>query len=218
MILDFSKPKKIRSTEEHNEMYSSDSGIPGTFVPNMSEEDMSKWKGKHIKGKEERIEIRKTLDSRLLIIVYKNTDAYENEWDHDMRISMNGPCRLTFKEWEELKQVVEEAREKLKFEDMKSIINFDKEWLINKFAEISEEWSNSEDIFDVEFLVKPEMIYITFTLDCKRYGIHKGSYIKIENGKVSVNLAEILEGGDTEAELEDALVEKINEKNKDEQI
>lgn len=71
-LLCFDKPKKIRNTKEHNEMYSSDSGVAGTYVPNMSEEDKNKWKAKHIKGEDERIEIRKTINGvQLLIVVYK---------------------------------------------------------------------------------------------------------------------------------------------------
>ena len=58
-LLSFDKPKKVRSAEEHNKMFSSDSGIAGTYVPNMSKEDQLKWKAKHIKGDDERIEIRK---------------------------------------------------------------------------------------------------------------------------------------------------------------
>lgn len=73
MLLNFDKSQKIRSTKEHNEKYSSDSGIAGTYVPNMSEVDMNKWKAKYIKGDDERIEIRKTINGvQLLIVVYKN--------------------------------------------------------------------------------------------------------------------------------------------------
>lgn len=59
-ILCWDKPKKARTTEEHNKKYSSDSGVDGTYVPNMSEKDMLKWKAKHIKGDDTRVEIRKT--------------------------------------------------------------------------------------------------------------------------------------------------------------
>jgi hypothetical protein len=72
MSLSFDKPKKIRSTKKHNEKFLSDSGIAGTYVPNMSKEDELKWKAKHIGGEDERIEIRKTLNGvQLLIVVYK---------------------------------------------------------------------------------------------------------------------------------------------------
>ena len=74
MILNFTKPQKVRSTEEHNTLFSSDSGVAGTFVPNMSKEDRLGWKAKHINGNDERIEIRKTLgctNTQVLIIVYK---------------------------------------------------------------------------------------------------------------------------------------------------
>lgn len=73
MILNFEQPKRLRSTEKHNEMYSSDSGIAGTYVPNMSEEDKNKWKAKRIGGEDERIEIRKTINGvQLLIVVHKH--------------------------------------------------------------------------------------------------------------------------------------------------
>jgi hypothetical protein len=68
----FRHTKKIRSTAEHNSKYGSDSGIPGTYVPNMSEEDKNKWKAKHIKGDDERIEIRKSFNGvQILIVVFK---------------------------------------------------------------------------------------------------------------------------------------------------
>jgi len=118
MLISFDKPKKLRSTEEHNNIYVSDSGIAGTYVPNMSKEDELKWKGKHIKGEDERIEIRKTLGSQLVIIVYKNKrttiygDQREKCKDHnDIKISMNGPLKLTWKEYNEFNLVIEEARE-----------------------------------------------------------------------------------------------------------
>jgi hypothetical protein len=75
-LLTFDKPKKVLTTEKHNKKFQSDSGIAGTYVPNMSKEDMNKWKAKHIKGEDERIEIRKTIEcAQLLIVVYKN--AYQ---------------------------------------------------------------------------------------------------------------------------------------------
>lgn len=122
-LIDFNKPKKIRSTEEHNQMYSSDSGIAGTYVPNMSKADREKWKGNHIKGTEERIEIRKTFHGvQLLIVVYKkisftdwhvNRDAWRTN-HNNVRISMNGKLDLTFDEYDELTEVVAEAKELLK--------------------------------------------------------------------------------------------------------
>ena len=83
-LLSFDKPKKIRSTEEHNKMFSSDSGISGTYVPNMSKEDQLKWKAKHIKGDDERVEIRKELtdyngkECRSIPNMKKEYNPYEN--------------------------------------------------------------------------------------------------------------------------------------------
>lgn len=119
-LIDFNKPQKVHSTENHNEMYSSDSGVAGTYVPNMSVADMKKWKGKHIKGVDERIEIRKTIGgTQLLVVVYKDvrfTDYKVNreEWykNHkNVRMSMNGKLDMTFAEYDELVKVIDEAKE-----------------------------------------------------------------------------------------------------------
>lgn len=139
MILDFEKPKKVRSTEEHNNLFSSDCGVAGTFVPNMSKEDQYKWKAKHIGGDDERIEIRKTLGgSQVLIIVYKNSyhppypeypetkytdSAYhvnlakykekQKEWykrHEEIKLSMNGKVDMTFEEYAEMREAITEAK------------------------------------------------------------------------------------------------------------
>jgi hypothetical protein len=125
-MIDFDKPKKVRTTEEHNNMFSSDSGVAGTYVPNMSIEDQKKWKGKHIKGDDERIEIRKTIGgTQLLIVVYKNTrftdwKVNQDEWyknHNNVRMSMNGKLDMTFKEYDEFIEVINEAKEILKVEN-----------------------------------------------------------------------------------------------------
>jgi hypothetical protein len=126
-LIDFDKPKKIRSTEEHNKMHSSDSGVPGTYVPNMSEEDTKKWRGNHIKGQriDQRIEIRKTIGgTQLLIVVYKEkrfTDwrVSQTEWNknhNNVRLSMNGKLDMTFDEYDEFVKVIEEAKTILNIE------------------------------------------------------------------------------------------------------
>lgn len=137
-ILDFEKPKKVRSTEEHNDLFSSDSGVAGTFIPNMSKEDRYKWKAKHITGNDERVEIRKTLGgSQVLIIVYKNSyhppypeypttkysdSAYHvnltkykektKEWykrHENIKLSTNGKIDMSLNDYYELGLVIQEA-------------------------------------------------------------------------------------------------------------
>ena len=118
-ILNFDTPKKLRSTEKHNEMFQSDSGIAGTYVSNMSNEDLGVWKDKHIKGKDERIEIRKTINSvQLLVVVYKkSTITKSKNWrdrtkDHnDVRISMNGKLDMTYDEYYDMNEAIREATE-----------------------------------------------------------------------------------------------------------
>lgn len=98
MILSFEKPPKERPQKEHEEMYSSDTGIPGTYAPNMSWEDQKKWKAKKIAN---RIEIRKSVSyAQVLIVVTLE----------DIKLSMNGKGIWTNQEWNELFEAVSEAR------------------------------------------------------------------------------------------------------------
>ena len=110
-ILSFDKPAKARDFKTHAKMYSSSADIAGTYVPNMSRADMEKWKAKHVKGANERVEIRKTVNgTQMLIIVYKErrdgVDHHEN-----VQISANGKIQLSFAEWQEMTQAIEEAKE-----------------------------------------------------------------------------------------------------------
>lgn len=103
-ILFWDKPKKAMPIEEWKAI-SADSAPPGVYVPNMSADDMNRWKAKlvGIKKGEPRVEIRKTVrGTQMLIIV-----------GLDIRVSMNGTARMTFEEMDELHQAVQEARAKL---------------------------------------------------------------------------------------------------------
>jgi hypothetical protein len=61
-VLSFDKPKKVRTTEEHNRAFASNAEAAGTYVPNMSKKDKLRWKAKKIGGPDKRIEIRKTIE------------------------------------------------------------------------------------------------------------------------------------------------------------
>ncbi len=63
-LLCWGNPKKIYSTEEHNDTYVADGAPPGAYVPNMGEDDKFRWKAKKIGGKDPRVEIRKTTEGR----------------------------------------------------------------------------------------------------------------------------------------------------------
>lgn len=115
-ILSFDKPAKARDFKTHAEMYASDSGIAGTYVPNMSKADMEKWKAKYVKGANERVEIRKSIHgAQMVIIVYKERqdDDWQNGIDRheNVQISANGKIQLSFVEWQEMTQAIEEAKE-----------------------------------------------------------------------------------------------------------
>lgn len=106
-VIDWNKPEKLRSTVEHNNMYSSDSGVAGTYMPNMSEEDMLKWKGKKfLKTDNPRVEIRKTMGSNVLITV---TDKKPF-----VTISANGKIHMSEQIFNEFVEAINEARSILK--------------------------------------------------------------------------------------------------------
>lgn len=118
-ILDWDKPRKVMSTEEWRTI-SADSAPPGVYVPNMSDDDMRKWKAKLIGGKNPRVEIRKTIvgkprpapkrmhswsptitnSAQLLIIVDQDS----------VRMSANGTIDMPMTEFTELDIAVKEAR------------------------------------------------------------------------------------------------------------
>ena len=119
-ILNFDKPKKVRSTKEHNKMYMSDAGVDGTYAPNMSKKDNESWKAKHIKGEDERIEIRKSLRGvQMLIVVFCKVRKTDGDWrekykDHNnVRISMNGKADMYFEEYDQMTQAIIEAKQLL---------------------------------------------------------------------------------------------------------
>lgn len=122
-LICWDKPKKERSTEEHNAMNSSDSGVAGTYVPNMSQSDREKWKGKVTQVKTSpQVEIRK--DTFVIIVgldgyTYKgykrvkDTPYSFSTKGLNIHIASAGPIMMSFEGWEEFKAVVEEARKVL---------------------------------------------------------------------------------------------------------
>ena len=132
MLLSFDPPKKVRTTNKHNEKFSSDSEVDGTYVPNMSDKDNERWKGKRISGTNERIEIRRSINGTQLVIVVRkypplpyptwkpgiiyNGEDYNkqrNKWmdaKGDIKISMNGSLWLDHGDWVEMGMVIDEAR------------------------------------------------------------------------------------------------------------
>ena len=110
-LLFFGKTEKIRSTEEHNKMYSSSAEASGTYEPNMSERDKLRWKAKHIKGKDERIEIRKTMHGISLVIVVSKNLKNETIAKRHVQISINGKLQMNFTDYEDFQQAIREAIE-----------------------------------------------------------------------------------------------------------
>jgi hypothetical protein len=122
MILSFDKPKKVRSADEHNAMHSSDSGVDGTYVPNMSAADMKKWKAKRIGGDDPRIEIRKTISGKDPSLAKRNANRgyYGSSGNVSAQVliivrkdrvvmSTNGRIAFDAKTWLEFIEAVNEA-------------------------------------------------------------------------------------------------------------
>lgn len=117
-ILSWDKPTKLRTSAEHAATYSADGAPPGTYVPNMSDEDMQKWKAKLTGTRREspQVEIRKSFSNQMLIIVtlggysYKSYTPEETK-DKNIHISVNGPLQMTFDDLQEMNAAIEEAKQ-----------------------------------------------------------------------------------------------------------
>lgn len=125
-VLSFEVPKKLRSKEAHDEIYSSDCGIPGTYVPNMSDKDNERWKARIFKGENKRVEIRKrfsypngkfwqscagTRDAGPKIPQYDSAQVLIIVYPDYIRMSSNGRFGIGNKDYEDFQQAIIEARE-----------------------------------------------------------------------------------------------------------
>jgi hypothetical protein len=119
-MLNFDKPKKLRSTEEHNREYRSEARAAGTYVPNMSQKDREDWKAKKIGGNDPRIEIRKTVKGNDPTL--KTWEGKLNKQDNcyaqllaivrpngSVVMSANGRMAFDSKTWDDLHNAVKEA-------------------------------------------------------------------------------------------------------------
>ena len=117
-IINWDKPKKRKPKEEWQNQ-SFDGGPPGGFVPNMSDKDRRSWKGKlvGVRSDSPQVEIRKDY----FVVVVSLGEGYKyKHYTRDetkginLHIGTSAPIQLSFEEWEEFRQAVEEATEVLK--------------------------------------------------------------------------------------------------------
>lgn len=132
-LLSFEKPKKIRSTKDHNREFMSEARASGTYVPNMSEKDKTKWKAKKIGGDDRRIEIRKSIRGFDPMIDKRNrergyTRSKENcgaeilmivRPDSSVVMSANGRMAFGCGQWKELQEAYQEAIQEFIKEDIR---------------------------------------------------------------------------------------------------
>jgi hypothetical protein len=130
-LLDFTKPKKVEMGGGF------DGGPENGYVPQMDTTDANRWKAKQFNiGKENaRIELRKTFtginngQGRTQVTIFVALDGWDyaakyesrtentkGEWFHtdtrglNVRMSMNGPLLMTFDQFYEIGQIVDEAK------------------------------------------------------------------------------------------------------------
>ena len=128
-VLCWEKPKKVMSKEEWAGNQA-DSAPPGTYMPNMSDEDRAKWKAKLVGQKVgfPQVEIRK--DSTVIIVSltgykYKHYDTRRSQenltkarkYDKNasfadwpvIHFASAGPMQMTYQELDELQAAISEA-------------------------------------------------------------------------------------------------------------
>jgi len=120
-ILMWDKPKRKMSVKEWKNI-SADGAPAGVYTPNMSKEDMFKWKAKLIGGKVPRVEIRKTFQKTnkqsypnnknvtcqcLMVVSNEDIDGME---DCNVLVSMNGKAGLSAVEAVEFQLAIQEAK------------------------------------------------------------------------------------------------------------
>lgn len=115
-VLSFDKPEKVLSTEEWKKI-SADGAPPGVYRPNMSKDDMIRWKAKRINRntENERIEIQKTF-------YWNNGKSYPDHEGYSAQakivvqkkeprilMSTNGKMAMSAVEVVEFQQAIQEA-------------------------------------------------------------------------------------------------------------
>lgn len=106
-VLRWDKPSKVMTEQERRRRGSSDCGVPGTYLQNMSRRDMESWKAE-LAGTRvgpPRVEIRVTRRGSQLKIVVSREPVDEAQ----VRVSANGPIRFSIEDWEDFKGAVDEA-------------------------------------------------------------------------------------------------------------
>jgi hypothetical protein len=115
-ILMWEKPEKAMDLEAWQNI-AADSAPPGVYTPNMSEDDMLRWKAKFVGAKagSPRVEIRKTAYAQMLIIVslgggfqqqYKSMPEWAN-----VQISLNAAACLDWQDLADMNTAIQEAKD-----------------------------------------------------------------------------------------------------------
>lgn len=112
-VLSWEKPKPARSHRDHVALNSSDCGVPGTYQPNMSQEDRLRWKAKLVGKRRKRLQVEIRRNSTVIIVggpdgyMYKR---YDNTTPWAIHIATAGALVLSAQDWADLQRAVMEAR------------------------------------------------------------------------------------------------------------
>ncbi|GEM_PF-2004128 len=119
-VLMWEKPPHTMTPEERRKHFSSHSGIPGTYVPRMPEEDIKKWKATLVETKTGHLQVEVRKDAALFIISlgggYKHRgygpDALRgyNTLGKNIHIAVSGALQWTWQDMEEFQLAIAEAR------------------------------------------------------------------------------------------------------------
>jgi len=92
------------------------------------------------------------------------------------------------------------------FENLDAI---DEDWFSEMFTEVAEDVSNSEGLEELNIKKGKDSAVITFAINGGRYGLHRNNKITIKKDRVTMDLCEMVEGGDLEYGLKRKIEEKI---------
>lgn len=129
-VLNWDKPKKVRTPEQNAENYGFEDGPTGGYQPNMSDADAASWKAKEtgMKTGFPQVEIRRTIRGTMCLIIVNLGKGYKykhyepvptKSWGSsstkglNVHMSLNGPLQMTFKDVEDMQTAIQEAKDYL---------------------------------------------------------------------------------------------------------
>ena len=117
-IVMWNKPKRIMSEESRRKNFSSDSEVPGTYVPNMSAADVASWKGKLVRHTTDNPQVELRKDTMVIVVSLRGGYKYkyytpEKTSEFNIHIAIAGPAQFSWKDWADMRKAISESAERL---------------------------------------------------------------------------------------------------------